>query len=148
MYGIPNMKLEKHIIDRKIRIMEEEGVKFVTNTDIGKDAKSRKLLDGFDRVVLCCGASNPRDIKAPGRDAKGIYFAVDFLKGITKSLLDSNLKDGNFVSAKDKHVVIIGGGDTGNDCVGTSIRLGAKSVTQIEMMPKAPGPSCCQQSMA
>ena len=138
MYGIPNMKLEKHIIDRKIRIMEEEGVKFVTNTDIGKDAKSRKLLDGFDRVVLCCGASNPRDIKAPGRDAKGIYFAVDFLKGVTKSLLDSNLKDGNFVSAKDKHVVIIGGGDTGNDCVGTSIRLGAKSVTQIEMMPKAP----------
>ena len=86
MYGIPNMKLEKHIIDRKIRIMEEEGVKFVTNTDIGKDAKSRKLLDGFDRVVLCCGASNPRDIKAPGRDAKGIYFAVDFLKGVTKSL--------------------------------------------------------------
>ena len=138
MYGIPNMKLEKHIIDRKIRIMEEEGVKFVTNTDIGKDAKSKKLLDGFDRVVLCCGASNPRDIKAPGRDAKGIYFAVDFLKGVTKSLLDSNLKDGNFVSAKDKHVVIIGGGDTGNDCVGTSIRLGAKSVTQIEMMPKAP----------
>ena len=138
MYGIPNMKLEKHIIDRKIRIMEEEGVKFVTNTDIGKDAKSRKLLDGFDRVVLCCGASNPRDIKAPGRDAQGIYFAVDFLKGVTKSLLDSNLKDGNFVSAKDKHVVIIGGGDTGNDCVGTSIRLGAKSVTQIEMMPKAP----------
>ena len=138
MYGIPNMKLEKHIIDRKIKIMEEEGVKFVTNTDIGKDAKSRKLLDGFDRVVLCCGASNPRDIKAPGRDAKGIYFAVDFLKGVTKSLLDSNLKDGNFVSTKDKHVVIIGGGDTGNDCVGTSIRLGAKSVTQIEMMPKAP----------
>ena len=138
MYGIPNMKLEKHIIDRKIRIMEEEGVKFVTNTDIGKDAKSRKLLDGFDRVVLCCGASNPRDIKAPGRDAKGIYFAVDFLKGVTKSLLDSNLKDGNFVSAKDKHVVIIGGGDTGNDCVGTSIRHGAKSVLQLEMMPKLP----------
>ena len=138
MYGIPNMKLEKHIIERKIKVMEEEGVKFVTNTDIGKDAKSKKLVEGFDRVVLACGASNPRDINAPGRDAKGIYFAVDFLKGVTKSLLDSELKDNSFVSAKGKSVVIIGGGDTGNDCVGTSIRLGAKAVTQIEMMPKAP----------
>lgn len=138
MYGIPNMKLEKHIIERKIKVMEEEGVKFLTNTDIGKDAKSKKLVEGFDRVVLACGASNPRDINAPGRDAKGIYFAVDFLKGVTKSLLDSELKDNSFVPAKGKNVVIIGGGDTGNDCVGTSIRLGAKSVTQIEMMPKAP----------
>ena len=138
MYGIPNMKLEKHIIDRKIKVMEQEGVKFVTNADIGKDAKSKKLVEGFDRVVLACGASNPRDISAPGRDAKGIYFAVDFLKGVTKSLLDSNLADNTYVSTKDKNVIIIGGGDTGNDCVGTSIRLGAKSVTQIEMMPKAP----------
>ena len=138
MYGIPNMKLEKHIIDRKIKVMEQEGVKFVTNADIGKDAKSKKLVEGFDRVVLACGASNPRDINAPGRDAKGIYFAVDFLKGVTKSLLDSNLADNTYVSTKDKNVIIIGGGDTGNDCVGTSIRLGAKSVTQIEMMPKAP----------
>lgn len=138
MYGIPNMKLEKHIIDRKIRIMEEEGVKFFTNTDIGRDVKSRKLVEGFDRIVFACGASNPRDINVPGRDTKGIYFAVDFLKGVTKSLLDSNLADNAYVSAKGKDVVIIGGGDTGNDCVGTSIRLGAKSVTQIEMMPKAP----------
>ena len=140
MYGIPNMKLEKHIIDRKIRIMEEEGVKFVTNTDIGKVAKSRKLLDGFDRVVLCCGASNPRDIKAPGRDAQGIYFAVDFLKSTTKALWanDMKLKTGGYISAKGKRVVIIGGGDTGNDCVGTSIRQGAVAVTQLEMMPKAP----------
>ena len=138
MYGIPNMKLEKHIIDRKIKVMEEEGVKFVTNTDIGRDAKSKKLVEGFDRIVFACGASNPRDINAPGRDAKGIYFAVDFLKGVTKSLLDSNLEDNTYVSAKEKNVIIIGGGDTGNDCVGTAIRLGAKSVTQIEMMPKAP----------
>ncbi len=138
MYGIPNMKLEKHIIDRKIKVMAEEGVRFVTNTDIGKDAKSKKLIEGFDRIVFACGASNPRDINVPGRDAKGIYFAVDFLKGVTKSLLDSGLTDNAYVSAKGKHVVIIGGGDTGNDCVGTSIRLGAKSVTQIEMMPKAP----------
>ena len=138
MYGIPNMKLEKHIIERKIKIMEEEGVKFVTNADIGKDAKSKKLIEGFDRIVLACGASNPRDINAAGRDAKGIYFAVDFLRGVTKSLLDSNLSDKSYVSTKGKDVIIIGGGDTGNDCVGTSIRLGAKSVTQIEMMPKAP----------
>lgn len=138
MYGIPNMKLEKHIIERKVNIMKEEGITFVTNADIGKDIKAKKLLDEFDRVVLCCGSSNPRDINATGRDAKGIYFAVDFLKGVTKSLLDSDLADNTFVPVKGKDVVIIGGGDTGNDCVGTSIRLGAKSVTQIEMMPKAP----------
>ena len=138
MYGIPNMKLEKHVIDRKVKIMEEEGVTFVTNTNVGKDIKAEKLLAEYDKVVLCCGASNPRDINAPGRDANGIYFAVDFLSKTTKSLLDSNLKDGNYVSAKGKDVIIIGGGDTGNDCVGTSIRQGAKSVTQIEMMSKAP----------
>ena len=138
MYGIPNMKLEKQIVERKQKIMEEEGVTFVTGADVGKDVKADKLLRDFDRVVLACGASNPRDINAPGRDAKGIYFAVDFLKANTKSLLDSNFEDKQYVDTKDRHVVIIGGGDTGNDCVGTSIRHGAKSVTQIEMMPKAP----------
>lgn len=138
MYGIPNMKLEKRIIDRKIDVMKAEGITFVTNTDIGKDIKPAKLLADFDRVVLCCGSSNPRDITAPGRDAEGIYFAVDFLSRNTKSLLDSNFKDGNYVSAKGKNVIIIGGGDTGNDCVGTCMRHGCKSVTQIEMMPKAP----------
>jgi glutamate synthase (NADPH/NADH) small chain len=138
MYGIPNMKLEKQIVERKKKVMEEEGVIFVTGADIGKDIKAEKLLRDFDRVILACGASNPRDIKAAGRDAKGIYFAVDFLKANTKSLLDSGFADGQYVDTKDKHVVIIGGGDTGNDCVGTSIRHGAKSVTQIEMMPKAP----------
>lgn len=138
MYGIPNMKLEKRIIDRKIDVMKAEGITFVTNTDIGKDIKPAKLLADFDRVVLCCGSSNPRDITAPGRDAEGIYFAVDFLSRNTKSLLDSDFKDGNYVSAKGKNVIIIGGGDTGNDCVGTCMRHGCKSVTQIEMMPKAP----------
>lgn len=137
-YGIPNMKIEKSIIDRRIDIMTQEGVKFVTNTDIGKKQKANKLLKDFDAVVLACGASNPRDIKAPGRDANGIYFAVDFLKSTTKSLLNSNLEDGNYINAKDKNVVVIGGGDTGNDCVGTSIRHGCKSIVQIEMMPKAP----------
>ena len=138
MYGIPNMKLEKRIIDRKIDVMKAEGITFVTNTDIGKDIKPAKLLADFNRVVLCCGSSNPRDITAPGRDAEGIYFAVDFLSRNTKSLLDSDFKDGNYVSAKGKNVIIIGGGDTGNDCVGTCMRHGCKSVTQIEMMPKAP----------
>jgi glutamate synthase (NADPH/NADH) small chain len=138
MYGIPNMKLEKHIVERKIDIMKEEGVAFVTSTDVGKDIKADKLLHDFDRIVLACGASNPRDINAPGRDAKGIYFAVDFLKANTKSLLDSNFEDKKYVDTKNKNVVIIGGGDTGNDCLGTSIRHGAKSVTLLEMMPKAP----------
>ncbi len=138
MYGIPNMKLEKPVVERKVRVMEAEGVRFVTNADVGKEIKAEKLLSEFDRVILACGASNPRDINAPGRDAKGIYFAVDFLKANTKSLLDSDFADKKFVDTKGKNVVIIGGGDTGNDCVGTSIRHGCKSVTQIEMMPKAP----------
>lgn len=135
-YGIPNMKLDKSIIDRRVKLMEEEGVVFKTGVDVGKDVKAQELLKEFDRVVLACGASNPRDIQVPGRDAGNIYFAVDFLKSVTKSLLDSNFKDNQFIPAKGKHVLVIGGGDTGNDCVGTAIRLGAKSVTQLEMMPK------------
>ena len=139
-YGIPNMKLEKQYIDRKLKIMEEEGIEFRVNCNAGKDVKPVQLLKEFDRIVLACGASHPRDIKAPGRDADGIYFAVDFLKSTTKALWanDMKLKDGTYISAKGKHVIVIGGGDTGNDCVGTSIRHGAKSVLQLEMMPKAP----------
>ena len=138
MYGIPNMKLEKHVIDRKVEVMKAEGVEFVTGANIGKDIKAAKLLKDYDRVVLACGSSNPRDINAPGRDAKGIYFAVDFLKSTTKSLLNNGLTKNDYISAKGKNVVIIGGGDTGNDCVGTSIRHGCKSVTQLELMPKLP----------
>ncbi len=138
MYGIPNMKLEKSVIDRKIQIMKEEGITFLTGVNVGKDVKAAKLLKEYDAVLLACGAKNPRDIGAPGRDAKGIYFAVDFLSSTTKSLLNSDLKDQQFISAKGKRVVIIGGGDTGNDCVGTAIRHGAASVVQLEMMPKAP----------
>ncbi|MGN0481778.1 MAG: glutamate synthase subunit beta [Lachnospiraceae bacterium] len=137
-YGIPNMKLEKHIIDRKLEVMEAEGIKFVTDANVGENVKASAIMKDYDAVVLCCGASNPRDIKVPGRDANGIYFAVDFLKATTKSLLDSNLKDGKFISAKGKKVMVIGGGDTGNDCVGTSIRHGCASIVQLEMMPKAP----------
>ena len=137
-YGIPNMKLEKQVIDRRVKLMEEEGIEFVTNANIGVDITAEELPQKYDRVVLCCGASNPRDINAPGRDAKGIYFAVDFLKATTKSLLDSNFEDHKYIDCKGKTVMVIGGGDTGNDCVGTSIRLGAKNVIQLEMMPKAP----------
>jgi glutamate synthase (NADPH/NADH) small chain len=132
------MKLEKSVVDRRIHLMEEEGVKFVLNTNVGKDITAEELLKKYDRVILACGASNPRDIKVPGREAKGIYFAVDFLGKVTKTLLDSNFEKTPYELAKDKHVLVIGGGDTGNDCVGTSIRLGAKSVTQLEMMPKPP----------
>ena len=138
MYGIPNMKLEKQVIERRTELMRADGVTFVTNADVGNNVSADEILSGFDAAVLCCGSSNPRDIKAEGRDANGIYFAVDFLRSTTKSLLDSNLSDGKYISAKDKNVVIIGGGDTGNDCVGTSVRHGCKSVVQIEMMPKLP----------
>ncbi|MCR4830909.1 MAG: glutamate synthase subunit beta [Pseudobutyrivibrio sp.] len=140
-YGIPNMKLEKQIIDRKIKIMEQEGVSFIVNANVGEDVKASDIVAKYDAVILCCGSSNPRDIAATGRkEAKGIYFAVDFLTSTTKCLWanDMQLVDGQYISAKGKDVIIIGGGDTGNDCVGTAIRHGCKSVTQLEMMPKAP----------
>ncbi len=203
MYGIPNMKLEKQIVERKIAVMEAEGVVFVTGADVGKNRKAAEILQEYDSVILACGASNPRDINAPGRDADGICFAVDFLKSTTKCLLAerdaalaaeaaemaakaakaqesahasaagpyaagrignggnvlaaggacgngpglsvtdtampvTRLTAGRYISARDKHVIVIGGGDTGNDCVGTSIRHGCKSVVQLEMMPKPP----------
>lgn len=138
MYGIPNMKLEKWVIDRKVEVMKEEGISFVTGADVGKNHKAKDILKDFDRVILACGASNPRDIKVPGRDSEGIYFAVDFLKSTTKSLLNSNMQDKSYLPAKGKHVIVIGGGDTGNDCVGTVIRHGCASVLQLEMMPKLP----------
>lgn len=138
MYGIPNMKLEKQIVQRRVDLMAAEGVNFVTGVDVGKDKPAKELLRDFDAVVLCCGAGNPRDLSVPGRSGKDVYFAVDFLKSTTKSLLDSQLKDKQYLSAKGKRVVIVGGGDTGNDCVGTCIRHGCKSVVQLEMMPKAP----------
>ena len=145
-YGIPNMKLDKRIIDRRIKLMEQAGIVFQCNTDIGKDLKAQELLERFDRVILCCGASNPRDIKAPGRDANGILFAVDFLSEVSKQLMDHDYdeeacmknQDYSFGSLKNKHVIIVGGGDTGNDCVATSIRLGAAGVVQLEIMPKPP----------
>lgn len=138
MYGIPNMKLEKHIIDRRVELMKAEGVEFKTCADVGTEIKAEQLLEQFDRVILACGASQPRDLNVKNREAKGVYFAVDFLKSTTKSLLDNDLADGTYISAKDKNVIVIGGGDTGNDCVGTCVRHGAKSILQLEMMPKPP----------
>ena len=137
-YGIPNMKLEKRFVKRRVELMKPEGIHFLTGVNVGKDISAEDLKSQYDSVILACGASNPRDIQAEGRDAEGIYFAVDYLSRTTKSLLDSNLADGNYISAKDKHVVVIGGGDTGNDCVGTAIRQGCASVTQLEMMPQPP----------
>ncbi len=140
-YGIPNMKLEKQIIDRKVKVMEQEGISFIVNANVGDNVKASDVLSKYDAVILCCGSSNPRDIVATGRkEAKGIYYAVDFLTSTTKCLWANNMQlvDGQYISAKGKDVIIIGGGDTGNDCVGTAIRHGCKSVTQLEMMPKAP----------
>ena len=125
MYGIPNMKLEKHIIERKISVMEAEGVTFKVNVNVGVDVSAEELLSQYDRVILACGASHPRDIAVEGRDAEGVYFAVDFLRSTTKALLDNGLQEGSYISAKDKNVLIVGGGDTGNDCVGTCVRHGA-----------------------
>ncbi len=138
MYGIPNMKIEKEVIERRVRLMEAEGVRFVMNTDVGNGKDAAGLRKEFDAVVLCCGAKQPRGLDVPGKDAKGVVFAVDFLSQTTKSLLDSGFQDGKYVNPRDRRVVIVGGGDTGNDCVGSCIRHGCKSVCQIEMMPKAP----------
>ena len=145
-YGIPNMKLDKRIVDRRIDVMKASGIEFKCNTNVGVDVSAKDLLKEYDRVVLCCGASKPRDIQAPGRDAKGIEFAVPFLREVSKKIMDNDYdykkaisaKDYSFGSLKGRNVIVIGGGDTGNDCVGTSIRLGAASVTQIEMMPCPP----------
>lgn len=138
MYGIPNMKLDKKIVERRIELMKAEGVTFITNADVGRNVDAKQLLTEYDAVALCCGAKKARSLSAPGSDAQGIMFAVDWLKSVTKSLLDSNFSDKNFFDPKGKHVVILGGGDTGNDCTGSSIRLGAASVTQLEMMPCPP----------
>jgi glutamate synthase (NADPH) small chain len=138
MYGIPNMKLDKTIVQRRVDLMAAEGVKFVTKTAIGVDIPADKLKDEFDAIVLCCGATKPRDLPIPGRELIGIHFAMDFLHANTKSLLDSNHKDGRYISAKDKNVIVVGGGDTGTDCVGTSMRHGCKSLTQLEILPRPP----------
>lgn len=139
MYGIPNMKLDKAaVVGRRTKLMEQEGVTFIVNTHVGKDVDVHELMHEFDAMVLACGATKPRDLKVPGRELNGINFAVPFLHANTKSLLDSNLRDGQYLSAKDKDVIVIGGGDTGTDCIGTSLRHGCKSLVNFELMPQPP----------
>ena len=136
MYGIPNMKLDKTVVQRRVDLMTAEGVKFVTGCEVGKDLPFAKVRETNDAVVLCGGATKPRDLPIEGRSHQGVHFAMEFLKANTKSLLDSQHADGEYISAKDRDVLVIGGGDTGTDCVGTSIRHGCRSVTQIEIMPR------------
>jgi glutamate synthase (NADPH/NADH) small chain len=140
MYGIPNMKLDKSIVQRRIDLMAAEGVRFVTGCEVGKDYPAAQLREEFDAIVLCGGATKPNDFftKTEGRQLKGIHFAMEFLHGNTKSLLDSNHADGNYISAKDRDVIVIGGGDTGTDCVGTSLRHGCRSLLQLEIVPRPP----------
>ncbi len=136
MYGIPNMKLDKEeVVLRRIRLLEDEGVKFVCNTNVGTDISVEKLRSDFHAIVVCTGATKPRDLPIEGREFKGIHFAMDFLTANTKSVLGGK-PDANFIDAKGKDVVIIGGGDTGTDCVGTSLRHGCNSLVQVEILPK------------
>ncbi len=138
MYGIPNMKLDKGTLQRRVDIMAESGVEFVTGVEIGVDVPAKQLVDEFDAVVLCLGATNPRDLRVEGRELDGIHFALEFLKDNTKTLLDGTREEGDYLSAKDKHVIVLGGADTGTDCVGTSIRHGCKSVNQFDIIPRPP----------
>ena len=138
MYGIPNMKLDKSVIERRIKIMQAEGVEFRTNMDIGGAVAAEDILNRYDAVVLCCGAKKARDLNVPGRDANGVHFAVDYLTSVTKSLLDSQFADGRAIHAAGKNVLVIGGGDTGNDCQGTALRQGCTDLVALEMMPQPP----------
>lgn len=138
MYGIPNMKLDKGVVERRIQLLRDEGIKFVVNADVGKSIDPKQLVADNDAVLLATGATLARDLPIPGRDAKGVHLAMEFLTANTRSLLDSNLEDGNYISAKDKNVIVIGGGDTGTDCIGTSLRHGCKSLVNFELLPKPP----------
>jgi len=138
MYGIPNMKLDKKIVKRRTDFMASEGIIFKTGVAIGENIKLMDLKAENDAVVIATGATVARDLPIKNRNLEGIHFAMQFLHRNTKSLLDSELADGEYISAKDKHVIVIGGGDTGNDCIGTSVRHGAKSVTNFELLPQPP----------
>jgi len=142
MYGIPNMKLEKDVVDRRVNLLREEGVNFVVSADVGGEGENavsiEQLVSDNDAVLLATGATTPRDLPIDNREGDGIHFAMEFLRKNTKSLLDSNLEDGNYLSAKDKDVIVIGGGDTGTDCIATSLRHGCKSLVNFEIMPRPP----------
>jgi NAD(P)H-dependent glutamate synthase small subunit len=142
MYGIPNMKLGKDVVQRRVDLLHAEGIEFVTNADVGGSGDDAvdidDLIKEFDAILFATGATNPRNLDVPGRELNGIHFAMEFLTANTRSLLDSNLQDGNYLSAKDKNVIVIGGGDTGTDCIGTSIRHGCKSLVNFELLPQPP----------
>ncbi len=143
MYGIPNMKLDKGVVERRLNILREEGVEFVVNADVGNQESPnyvdpKKLHDEYDAVLLATGATRPNDLPIPGRGLDGVHFAMQFLTGNTKSMLDSQHADEKYISAKDLDVVVIGGGDTGTDCIGTSLRHGCKSLVNFELLPKPP----------
>jgi len=138
MYGIPAMKLDKGIVERRTRLLGEEGVKFVTSTEVGKNYPTAKLRKEFDAIALCGGSTVPRDLPVEGRALAGVHFAMEFLTANTKRVLDGEKAGDGFISAKDKNVVVIGGGDTGTDCVGTSLRHGCKSLVQLELLPRPP----------
>lgn len=137
-YGIPNFKLNKNVIDRRLKQLEEEGIIFKTKTEIGVNISGEDVMKKFDAVCLAVGAGKPRDINPKGRELKGIYFAMDFLSQQNKIIMDESAVNSERITAKDKHVLVIGGGDTGSDCVGTSVRQGAVKITQIEILPKPP----------
>jgi glutamate synthase (NADPH/NADH) small chain len=137
MYGIPNMKLDKALVQRRVDLLTKEGVTFKTNTEVGKDITAQQLLSDFDAIILCTGATKGRDLPIEGRNLKGIHFAMEFLHHNTKSLLDQKW-NGSFINAKGKDVIVIGGGDTGTDCVGTSMRHGCSSLVQLEILPRPP----------
>jgi glutamate synthase (NADPH/NADH) small chain len=138
MYGIPNMKLEKSLVERRVNLLAEEGVEFRAGVNVGTDVSAEDLKQNFDAIVVTTGAPQPRDLPIENRNLKNIYYAMDFLTANTKSLLESNFADGNFIDVKDKNVIVIGGGDTGTDCIASSLRLGCRSVTQFEIMPPMP----------
>ncbi len=138
MYGITNMKLEKNLIERRVDLLRKEGIEFLVNQDVGKTVDPTRLIQDFDAVLLATGATVARDLPIPGREGPGVHLAMEFLTANTKSLLDSNLENGHFISAKDKKVIVIGGGDTGTDCIGTSLRHGCKSLVNFELLPQPP----------
>jgi len=136
MYGIPNMKLGKDVVDRRVKLLKDSGIEFITNVDVGKNITTNQLEENFDAIVFATGATSARDLPIKGRDAKGVYLAMQYLTNNTKSLLDTGKADKSKFSARGKDVIVIGGGDTGTDCIGTAIRQGAKSVVNFELMSK------------
>jgi glutamate synthase (NADPH/NADH) small chain len=141
MYGIPSMKLEKSVVERRVQVLKDSGIAFEFNCEVGTTISAKKLVDEYDAVVICCGSTKPRGTQVEGFELTGIHYAVDFLTANTKSMLDSNFADGSYLDPKGKDVLILGGGDTGTDCVGTSLRHGCNSVYQLEIMPM---PSKCR----